>query len=73
MPKRNSELSKILKFFMTADEASARASLDAASTIVDQRFAPAAPAEGRKKPGRKPGRKPRQPGLPVESGNSDQA
>ena len=40
MPKKISELSKVIKFFTSAQEVECRVALDAAATIVGERFAP---------------------------------
>ena len=58
MPKKISDLSKVIKFFTTADEAAARTALDAAATIVGERFAPA-------KVVRKIGRKRKEQDVPL--------
>jgi len=58
MPKKISELSKVIKFFTTAGEPEARTALDAAATIVGERFAPA-------KIVRKGGRKRKEEDVPL--------
>jgi hypothetical protein len=61
MPKKISDLSKVIKFFTTAEEAAARTALDAAATIVGERFAPV-------KVARKGGRRKKEQDVPLPLG-----
>lgn len=62
MPKKQSDLSRITRYFLTCTEPEAVVALDAAQTIVGERFG----AQTAKTATRRASRKPKQEKLPTD-------